>query len=509
MSGTATRTAVHATHPALQAGGDVLRRSCACGRCAKCAAKKQGNIREGLAPTSVHDVLRTPGRPLESGMRGFMEQRFGQDFSGVRVHADKGAAASAAAVEARAYTVGEQIVLGDRVRADDKHLHAHELAHVVQQRAYGRQGIGRLAALEIGRPSDPAEAEADRMAGQALRGMWVSTPALHPPALRRQTGSTGSQLTSQPTAAAQPAARPEPQLVANVNLGRMSRSSSGYADAVLHRAPATPRAGREAQPCELELFLKLHFDFHLGPSPYRQGPMGGMTQAGGPWPADRAAAWKLRYMQVAQATWYTRSTLERAGDCAGEACSRAIGHLRVVDADTMTDSSGNRVSVAGMSNSPHFYVDVYENRPFAGRDTSMVGGNHATLYDEDVLPRNAPQPQGFDETQYNWRPGAASHETGHMLGRPHVNCGPDSSGDQNRDECYGVTPDQRSNVMGRGTDVSKDDHAPFLAGMRATTGCDWHVASGLSGWAIFGIVMGSLAAAGVIAGVAAYAASHH
>lgn len=504
------KTAVRTVAPA----STVLKRSCACGQCGSCAEKETSGVRslrglhDGMAPSSVHDVLRTPGRPLESGMRGFMEQRFGQDFSGVRVHADGEAAASAAAVQARAYTAGEHIVLGGNARSDDKRLHAHELAHVVQQRASGLRGIGRLSELEIGRSSDPAEAEADRMASQALRGAAVLKPALHPPALRRQTTNAASQPAAAPAPAAQ--TRPEPQLVPNVNLGRMSRYSSGYADAVLHRAPATPRAGQQAQPCELELFLKLHFDFHLGPSPYRQGPMGGMTQAGGPWPADRANTWKLRYMQVAQSTWHTLSALERTGDCAGEACSQATGRLRVVDADTMTDSSGNRVSVSGMNATPHFYVDVYENRPFGGRDTSMVGGNHATLYDEDVLPRNAPQPQGFDETQNTWRPGAASHETGHMLGRPHVNCGPDSGGDQNRDECYGVTPDQRSNVMGRGAEVSSADHAPFLAGMRATTGCEWQVSSsGLSGWAIFGIVMGALAVAGGIAGAVAYAASQH
>jgi hypothetical protein len=508
---TAARTAARAE--AAPAKDISLQRSCACGTCNSCAEKKsratRDGSRNGLAPPSVHDVLRGPGRPMESGMRGFMEQRFGEDFSGVRVHAGSEAASSAAAVQARAYTVGEHIVLGDRARGDDRKLYAHELAHVVQQRASGTQGIGRE--LEIGKSSDPAEAEADRMAGAALRGAQVPMPAQHPPALRRDPAPAASQpAASQPAAAPQPAARPEPQLVPNVNLGRMSRGSSGYADAVLHRAPATPRPGQEAQPCELELFLKLHFDFHLGSSPRRQGPMGDMTQAGGPWPADRAATWKRRYMQVAQATWHTYSTLERTGDCAGETCSRATGRLRVVDADTMTDSAGNRVSVSGMDASPHFNVDVYENRPWGGRDTSMVGGNHATLYEEDTQPRGTPQPQGFDDTQYTWRPGAASHETGHMLGRPHVNCGPDSAGDQNREECYGVTADQQSNVMGRGAEVSEADHAPFLAGMRATTGCEWQVSSsGLPGWAIALITIGALAVAGGIAGAIGYAATHH
>ncbi len=39
------------------------------------------------APPSVHDVLNSPGRPLDSAMRAFFEPRFGHDFSWVRVHA--------------------------------------------------------------------------------------------------------------------------------------------------------------------------------------------------------------------------------------------------------------------------------------------------------------------------------------------------------------------------------------------------------------------------------------
>ncbi len=39
-------------------------------------------------PRSVHGTLETPGQPLEPGTRTFMESRFGQDFSQIRVHAD-------------------------------------------------------------------------------------------------------------------------------------------------------------------------------------------------------------------------------------------------------------------------------------------------------------------------------------------------------------------------------------------------------------------------------------
>ena len=89
------------------------------------------------APPIVHDVLRSPGQPLEPSTRRFMESRFGHDFSRVRVHADGKAAASAQAVNARAYTVGQDVVFGQDEYApssqEGQRLLAHELTHAVQQ----------------------------------------------------------------------------------------------------------------------------------------------------------------------------------------------------------------------------------------------------------------------------------------------------------------------------------------------------------------------------------------
>jgi hypothetical protein len=88
-------------------------------------------------PPIVHDVLSSEGRPLEASTRGFMEQRFGHDFSRVRVHDDGRAAASARAINARAYSSGSQIVFGEGRHtpglSTGRRLLAHELAHVVQQ----------------------------------------------------------------------------------------------------------------------------------------------------------------------------------------------------------------------------------------------------------------------------------------------------------------------------------------------------------------------------------------
>jgi Domain of unknown function (DUF4157) len=90
------------------------------------------------APPAVDQAVRSPGQPLDPAVRAFMEPRFGEDFNQVRMHRDAGASQSAEAVNARAYTVGDDLVFGrgeySPETAQGRSLIAHELAHVVQQR---------------------------------------------------------------------------------------------------------------------------------------------------------------------------------------------------------------------------------------------------------------------------------------------------------------------------------------------------------------------------------------
>jgi hypothetical protein len=163
--------------PAARVGGSlaprVLRRKCACGgttgpdgECARCKARRLPMARgqgPDVAPPIVHDVLHSPGRPLEPSVRKQMEERLGHDFSHVRVHTDGRAAASAEAVEAQAYTVGRSVVFGHGSYAPassaGRALIAHELAHVVQQ-----GGGFPPRPLLVGAATDSAEAAADRAA---------------------------------------------------------------------------------------------------------------------------------------------------------------------------------------------------------------------------------------------------------------------------------------------------------------------------------------------------------
>jgi hypothetical protein len=62
---------------------------------------------------TVDKVLNTPGQPLDSEARAKLESRTGHDLGHVRVHTDEQSAASARALEARAYTVGSHMVFGE------------------------------------------------------------------------------------------------------------------------------------------------------------------------------------------------------------------------------------------------------------------------------------------------------------------------------------------------------------------------------------------------------------
>ena len=97
----------------------------------------QANAQNDAAPASVDHVLTGSGRPLDPALRQDMEQRFGHDFSQVRVHSGGGAAQSARDINANAYTVGSNVVFGTGQWAPEtregRRLIAHELTHVVQQ----------------------------------------------------------------------------------------------------------------------------------------------------------------------------------------------------------------------------------------------------------------------------------------------------------------------------------------------------------------------------------------
>lgn len=111
------------------------------------------------------------GSALPEATRAGMEARFGADFGGVRLHTGAAAAESAQSVQARAYTVGEDVVLGSGVdpsSASGEKTLAHELTHVLQQRAGDVDGTPSAGGVKISDPSDRFEQEAEHTAEQVM-----------------------------------------------------------------------------------------------------------------------------------------------------------------------------------------------------------------------------------------------------------------------------------------------------------------------------------------------------
>jgi Domain of unknown function (DUF4157) len=201
-----------AQHGVTMAG--ILQRKCSCGGRDDESIKgrqRNGLLRRSLSsggsydpegidiPDVVDEVLREPGRPLDTATRDFFEPRFGRDFSHVRVHTGSKAAQSAHSADALAYTVADQMVFGNGQfnpgTSGGRKLLAHELTHVVQLDKSGNQaGHGNLHALET--EADHAESWIDSP------GMTPSTPSTAAPALMRKNGA-GSSQSSQPVAPTQ------------------------------------------------------------------------------------------------------------------------------------------------------------------------------------------------------------------------------------------------------------------------------------------------------------------
>jgi hypothetical protein len=166
-------------HQADAAADRVMRKCAGACECYDCkersvARKLEGGAHGGgrPAPRIVHDVVGQSGSPLDAATRAFFEPRFGRDFSSVRVHAGPQADSSARAIQALAYTSGQDVVFaeGQYDPASDRgrRLLAHELAHTIQQSGNAGEVLQRQPAdtIDVDLVAvDPKEAEELRERG--------------------------------------------------------------------------------------------------------------------------------------------------------------------------------------------------------------------------------------------------------------------------------------------------------------------------------------------------------
>ncbi|MFE5243410.1 MULTISPECIES: eCIS core domain-containing protein [unclassified Streptomyces] len=134
--------------------------------------------------SSVVDAVRSPGRPLDSRVMERAEQGYGMSFRHVRVHSDPVAQRSAAALGARAYTTGHDIVVGPQ-GADDETMF-HELDHVRQQSLGPVAGTDNGSGVAVSHQDDPFERHASANGRRMAQG---SMPDLTGPGSGASTGT--------------------------------------------------------------------------------------------------------------------------------------------------------------------------------------------------------------------------------------------------------------------------------------------------------------------------------
>jgi hypothetical protein len=119
---------------------------------------------DGATQSAISDKM-GGGQPLAGDVRGFMQQRFGADFSSVRVHSDTASAALARSIGARAFTYRNHLFFADNEyqpgSSEGKQLLAHELAHTLQQGDAVRRKAANTAT------SKPAPAAASQAAASS------------------------------------------------------------------------------------------------------------------------------------------------------------------------------------------------------------------------------------------------------------------------------------------------------------------------------------------------------
>lgn len=107
---------------------------------------KTSRVTAGL--NSKIQSFRGGGQPLPESSREFFESRFGTDFRQVRIHTGGQAARFAQMLNARAYTVGRDIVFGRNEYSPDtfagRQLLSHELTHILQQRGKSEANNSRF-----------------------------------------------------------------------------------------------------------------------------------------------------------------------------------------------------------------------------------------------------------------------------------------------------------------------------------------------------------------------------
>ncbi|MEO8576152.1 MAG: DUF4157 domain-containing protein [Gemmatimonadales bacterium] len=286
----------------------------------------------GGVPPIVHDVLREPGQSLDLATRSLMEQRFGRDFSSVRVHAGAKAARSADSIDAHAYTAGTDIAFGEGRfephTLSGRKLIAHELTHVVQQ-----LGAPSTGSLDIA----PAASSLERQASAVAEDLTSArtTSGARASNLIQRAPREGTSVYDESAVSVDPSDPKAPGVVS----GRVTRKEFGDKGKLIHQMDARVRfdsknctvsvpvgiAYREATAADLASFKSVNPTLNAKAAPKSVG-----------------RATFDRYISVVNEKLNGWFALE-FGECKGSPCS---GHITRVNVDVTEDNTNPDYTVS-------------------------------------------------------------------------------------------------------------------------------------------------------------------
>lgn len=171
-----------------------------------------------VTPTVERNIqaLDSGGKPLDDESRDFFEQRIGADFSDVRIHTDSTAVQTSRDINARAFTVGNNIAFNsgqyNPTSSEGKHLLAHELTHTIQQGAAAR--VDRKPLVQREAETQTTDEPTPEEKAQALANAQAALAA----ASGVKSESIGQTATSQGQAVTEQSAVAAPQALVDASV---------------------------------------------------------------------------------------------------------------------------------------------------------------------------------------------------------------------------------------------------------------------------------------------------
>ena len=128
------------------------------------------HLQHTVGNRAVRHLIEGRATPLEPGTRHGLEQFFGTDLTSVRIRTGAAADEICDVVGGDAFTVGNDVVVRSdrrsRTPEAERHLLAHEIAHVVQQQRGPVEGEAGSTGVHISGREDRFERDAELAAKQ-------------------------------------------------------------------------------------------------------------------------------------------------------------------------------------------------------------------------------------------------------------------------------------------------------------------------------------------------------